>query len=349
MDAHRRVEVRVGGGELDCTRGARHARTGNDELGNADGSGLGEDRFAIIIETVVSEVGADIDERACDSSISGWRAGHFATGTQHVCDNSPALRFHLMLKQLSLFSTGAGDWSSGLSDSSNELHIRVSHRAKRLTLQAQPPFGVELVVPKRARPDEVSAFVNKNRSWIEKTQEEIERAYPRHLRELPSAITLPAANRQVTVDIAQLGGGKRAHLRDRGDVLAIGIVGDANVKVPPLLRRWLMNQARRTIRNRAAELADQIGLTYSRLQVRTQRTRWGSCSSSGTVSINACSLFLDAALLDYLLIHELCHLRYLNHSARYWKLVGRHEPNYRELDRELGQAWAQVPAWALQR
>lgn len=254
-----------------------------------------------------------------------------------------------MLKQLSLFSGAFGDTGSSVPDSSSEVHIRVSHRAKRLTLQAQPPFGVELVVPKRARPDEVSAFISKNRGWIERTQEEIERAYPRHLRELPRSIVLPAAEREVVVAISQLAEGKRAHLRDRGDALAIGIVGDANIQVPPLLRRWLMNQARRTIRRRASELASSMGLVYSRLQVRTQRTRWGSCSSSGTVSINACSLFLEPALVDYLLIHELCHLRYLNHSTRYWKLVARHVPDYRALDRELGRAWAKVPAWALQR
>lgn len=254
-----------------------------------------------------------------------------------------------MLKQLSLFSSAFGAFNEGSIDSASDVHIRVSHRAKRLTLQAQPPFGVELVVPKRVRPDEVSAFIKKNRSWIERTQEEIERAYPRHLRELPTSIALPAAAREVVVDISQLEDGKRAHLRDRGDALAIGIVGDPNVQVPPLLRRWLMNQARKTIRRRASELANRMGLAYSRLQVRTQRTRWGSCSSSGTVSINACSLFLEPTLVDYLLIHELCHLRYLNHSTRYWKLVARFQPDYRALDRELGQAWAKVPAWALQR
>ena len=68
-------------------------------------------------------------------------------------------------------------------------------------------------------------------------------------------------------------------------------------------------------------------------------------SSSGTISLNLCLLFVDPALLRYLMIHELCHGRHMNHSKRFWAMVGRFEANYRKLDKRLGDAWQDVPAW----
>jgi predicted metal-dependent hydrolase len=82
------------------------------------------------------------------------------------------------------------------------------------------------------------------------------------------------------------------------------------------------------------------------VQVRLQRTRWGSCSSSGTVSLNAALLFLEPNVVRYLFVHELCHLVALNHSRKFWTEVARHEPDYEALDRRLTQAWHEIPLWA---
>ncbi len=81
------------------------------------------------------------------------------------------------------------------------------------------------------------------------------------------------------------------------------------------------------------------------VQIRLQRTRWGSCASSGTISLNAGLLFLEAPLVRYLFIHELCHLYSLSHSRRFWSVVERFEPEYRALDRRLTEAWAVLPLW----
>ena len=80
--------------------------------------------------------------------------------------------------------------------------------------------------------------------------------------------------------------------------------------------------------------------------VRLQRTRWGSCSNSGTVSLNAALLFLEPPLVRYLFIHELCHLIALNHSRKFWSAVARYEPDYEALDRRLTAAWSEIPLWA---
>jgi len=86
-------------------------------------------------------------------------------------------------------------------------------------------------------------------------------------------------------------------------------------------------------------------LSPGRLQVRCQRARWGSCSRRATISLNACLLFQRPEVLRYLLVHELSHLRHMNHSERFWAVVARYQPDWQVLDRELTQGWRRVPTW----
>jgi hypothetical protein len=114
-----------------------------------------------------------------------------------------------------------------------------------------------------------------------------------------------------------------------------------------LLQRFTMRMAHEILAPWLADLSASTGLAYRRLQVRRQRTRWGSCSRNGTISLNACLLFQPPEVVDYLLLHELAHTRHMNHSRRFWALVARHEPRWRELDAALMLGWREVPAWAL--
>jgi predicted metal-dependent hydrolase len=111
------------------------------------------------------------------------------------------------------------------------------------------------------------------------------------------------------------------------------------------MRRWLKQHAQSEQRERHGQVAKEGGFNYERVQIRRQRTRWGSCSATGTISLNLCLVFLSPAVVRYLLVHELCHTRHMNHSARYWALVERHEPDYKRLDKELVRGWQSVPGW----
>ena len=112
------------------------------------------------------------------------------------------------------------------------------------------------------------------------------------------------------------------------------------------LRSWLLDQADYHLTPWLKREAQIVGRRPVRVQVRLQRTRWGSCSNSGTVSLNAALMFLEPAVVRYLLVHELCHLIALNHSRKFWSAVARYEPNYEALDRELTKAWHEIPLWA---
>ncbi len=111
------------------------------------------------------------------------------------------------------------------------------------------------------------------------------------------------------------------------------------------LRRWLKRAAYERLAPRLLQLADELGYSISRVSIRCQRTRWGSCSTRGTVSLNCSLVFLRWEVVRYLFVHELAHTRHMNHSASFWRLVEKIEPDYRRLDRELLAGWRTVPGW----
>ncbi len=94
-------------------------------------------------------------------------------------------------------------------------------------------------------------------------------------------------------------------------------------------------QARALITERVSWYARHYGVTYQSLSIRNQRSRFGSCSARGHLSFNYRLIFLPPPLLDYVVVHEVCHLRELNHSPRFWALVAETIPDYREKKHEL--------------
>ena len=111
------------------------------------------------------------------------------------------------------------------------------------------------------------------------------------------------------------------------------------------LQRWLKRAANERLAPPLLRLADELDCRVNRVSIRRQRTRWGSCSTRGTVSLNCSLLFLQADVVRYLFVHELAHTRHMNHSADFWRLVERIEPDYRRLDRDLLASWRTVPGW----
>ena len=112
------------------------------------------------------------------------------------------------------------------------------------------------------------------------------------------------------------------------------------------LKRWLVRRSREQLVPWLTRLSLHTGLAYSRAVVRGQRTRWASCSGQGTISLNYKLLFLPNHLVGYILTHELCHTRHMNHAERFWSLVKSFEPACKDHDKELRKGWQLVPAWA---
>lgn len=223
--------------------------------------------------------------------------------------------------------------------------IRESARARRLSIKVYPRGRVEVVVPRRTRPQEVESFVNENSLWIRTARESFALRHSPEPFRLPDRIALSAIGRTVSVDYRPDQRHKSVRFRggDRRVTLS-GQTGDAKLCVNAL-QRWLSSVARKEFEPWLISLSQLTGTPYARLQVRAQRTCWGSRSGTGTISLNLCLLFLEAELVRYLMIHELCHGRHMNHSRHFWRFVGRFEPDYRRLDRALTECWTRVPSW----
>jgi predicted metal-dependent hydrolase len=116
----------------------------------------------------------------------------------------------------------------------------------------------------------------------------------------------------------------------RGDELLIP-AGDHR----PAVERWLRREAHREIEGRLDDACAALGRSYERLTIRGQRTRWGSCSSTGTMSFNWRLMLAPEPVLDYVVWHEACHLVHPDHSPRFWSLVARYRPDHREHARWL--------------
>lgn len=93
--------------------------------------------------------------------------------------------------------------------------------------------------------------------------------------------------------------------------------------------------ARQLIEERLVHFQKFYAVTWKRVSIRNQKTRWGSCSRAGSLSFNYRLLLLSPHLRDYIIVHELCHLKELNHSRRFWELVAKTFPDYKKLRREL--------------
>jgi hypothetical protein len=223
--------------------------------------------------------------------------------------------------------------------------VRQSHRAKRLSIKVFPRGRVEVVVPRRTSARAVKAFVEENREWIEKARDSFARNFSPESFALPREIVLPTIGARVRVVYQPEPAAKSVRYRFSMDVLTLtGNINNEKLCVDAL-KRWLSGTARKAFDPRLRALALMTATPFQKMHVRMQRTCWGSRSSSGTISLNLCLLFLDPELTRYLMIHELCHGRHMNHSKRFWKLVSCFEPEYRTLDKRLGESWRDVPNW----
>lgn len=146
--------------------------------------------------------------------------------------------------------------------------------------------------------------------------------------------TLSGAGEQWKVEVSSAcQGGFEIDTVERVVRIHCSPLADANTQILTAIRGF----AAEVIPDRVGQLAKSIDVRYRRISVRDQRTRWGSCSERGTLSFNWRMVLLPLCLHDYLIWHELAHLTHLNHSARYWRLLGSYDSDYSENDAALTQ------------
>jgi predicted metal-dependent hydrolase len=196
--------------------------------------------------------------------------------------------------------------------------IRRSERARRVRVTVDA-LGVEVVLPRRAPERAAAAAVRELEPWIRRRVGEVERAQ-RAVAARGDAV--PYLGELLPVRTEP--GRTRVH-RHGSELWA-----PAGAERAPALERWYRRAAREEIASRLEYACALAGSSYTKLTIRGQRTRWASCSRAGAMSFNWRLLLAPEAVLDYVVWHEVCHLQVMDHSPRFWSLLARWCPDYRQ-------------------
>jgi predicted metal-dependent hydrolase len=206
------------------------------------------------------------------------------------------------------------------------LRIVRSLRARRYLLRLDQDGAARLVIPRRGSQAEAMRFLERSRGWLERrvaawrSRENMRRPWNNGatllLRGEPVRLLVESDLFGTTLSFA-------------GESLR-GVAPAADYR--DAIQAHLRLLAERDLPPRTRELAQIHGIAISRVSVRAQKTRWGSCSARGTISLNWRLIHAPPLVQDYLIIHELMHRRQMDHSARYWKLVADAFPRWREAE-----------------
>jgi len=227
--------------------------------------------------------------------------------------------------------------------------VSVSTRARTVRLNMTPQNGLVIVIPSGYNHKRIPEIIRSKRAWIENARrwadEQRRQLAARPPPGIPTEIVMPAIGERWTVSINRTAS-DRSTVREHPDSR---LVLSGNGKDVPhsleALSRWSCRKARAHLVPWLFELSHETGLEYGKSIIGNQRTLWASCSPKRTISLNQKLLFLPAHLVRYVLVHELCHIKHLNHSRHFWALVSHHEPAWRDHRSELGESWQLVPPW----
>jgi predicted metal-dependent hydrolase len=201
--------------------------------------------------------------------------------------------------------------------------LRFSNKAKYLRLQINHANELEVILPKRYRHEKAEDFILQKKNWILK-----------HLKEKQKN-AFHFLGKEIEIQINYDLFVKKPQIIYSNQKLIANIPAGYSFTQDEIYNFWLKHKAKIYIPKRVKELSKLTGFYYKRITLRSQKTRWGSCSARGSLSFNYKLMKFRKEVVDYVIIHELCHLKELNHSKKCWKLVEKFCPGYKNLKREL--------------
>lgn len=221
--------------------------------------------------------------------------------------------------------------------------VRVSARAKYARLRVLPDSGLEVVLPRGIARETAKDIVEAHRTWVCAT-----------LRRVCGGVGPQASGGDTAppATVALHGGVRTMSVLYGSDasVIDVDAICLRAMHSEPLiaireLQTWMRRYAYETLGNELAALAREHGTPFSALRFRRQKSRWGSCTARGTLSLNTCLVFLPADLARHVMLHELAHTRHLDHGRGFWKTLFAMEPDALAQDKRLRAAWRFVPPW----
>jgi predicted metal-dependent hydrolase len=215
-------------------------------------------------------------------------------------------------------------WKHGIT-----VHFVRRPRARRYLLGLQPDGSARLVIPRRGTEAEALRFLERSEAWLLRRMASW-RDQARARQPWQNGTRFLYRGEEVSLRVESNGDGVTIRFAEQVIPLP-GALEDYRKTVLARLRRM----AERELPIRTRELARQHSVSIRSVTVRAQRSRWGSCSVRGTISLNWRLIQAPPFVVDYLIVHELMHRREMNHSARYWKHVADAFPDYRAAEKWL--------------
>lgn len=227
--------------------------------------------------------------------------------------------------------------------------VRESPRARNVRRKMSARDGLVVVVPKGFDRDRIPGLLRAKKHWLDRATEKVEQQRkffePEPPGRVPARITLRAIGEEWSVYYRPTDD-RRVAAVERSDRRLL-VYGDTDngAACKGALKRWLGRKTHEHLAPWLKRTAAEKCFAAHKVIVRSQRTRWASCSRRKTISLNLKLLFLPPELIRYVFLHELCHSVRLDHSAHFWALLREHEPDCRKLDERLRASWRFVPAW----
>ena len=217
------------------------------------------------------------------------------------------------------------------------VRVRESPRARTARIVVRRDGVVEVVVPLRVSSAEIDRLLERHRAWISKRTESTTQLG----LDRPGVVWRDLE--PIPIELVPSSGDARARLREGR--LVVGEAPDANVRAA--IERWYRREARRLITESVEHEAARLQLAFQAIAIRDQQTRWGWCSRRGTLSFNWRLAITPRDVREYVVIHELCHLRELNHSKAFWQLVATAMPSWQEHKRWLREHGRELQAYTI--
>lgn len=195
--------------------------------------------------------------------------------------------------------------------------------------------GLRVVKPYRAKFEDVERVLKDKSNWIFKHYSDFQTMKVDHYkREWESGERLLYRGKRYNIRVFN---SKESSARvnfngKRFEVFVNESLGEKERKtlIEGAFKKWLIRTARECIEDRLNYYCKIIGVNYNSMKIKEQRTRWGSCSRKGNLNFNWKLIMSPPWVIDYVVVHELCHLQYMNHSKEYWAMVERYMPSYRK-------------------
>lgn len=211
-----------------------------------------------------------------------------------------------------------------------EITIKRLQSSRSLRLRVFDDGRIVLTAPLRAPQQLIDRFLDEHQGWLRDTLA-VSAKKQQALTAERDTIFFRGKAFQFRLAITK----RRPSVSLTGDQIVVSAPTEDHATVRPILEKWLRTQATNRFSERVPLLADLVGCDVQRVTIRDQRTRWGSCSSRNTISLNWRLIMAPDSVSDYVIYHELAHLTHMNHSAKFWQLVSGYIPSYKEAEKWL--------------